>query len=150
MKRFALPNQIDYLLLRAEQERAIRKADGIGIQDGGLDLDYYVFTHLFHRRGYLDQEEFALCSRLYHTLRELLPPPDLVLSLQAPLEVIKQRKRDRQRELDISELKDLETMQSLLDTWLSRVEDQKIFRVDAQEQQNCDDLESIIAVIEKL
>src|SRR5512146_2425987 len=39
LKTYALPNQVDFLLYRAEQELFIRQNDVIGIQDGGLDLD---------------------------------------------------------------------------------------------------------------
>ncbi|HVF24373.1 MAG TPA: hypothetical protein VNA23_00700, partial [Anaerolineales bacterium] len=36
--RYALANQIDYLLLRAEQESMLRASSKIGLMDGGLDL----------------------------------------------------------------------------------------------------------------
>jgi deoxyadenosine/deoxycytidine kinase len=39
--RYALANQIDYLLLRAEQEGDIRQSSHIGLQDGGLDMDFF-------------------------------------------------------------------------------------------------------------
>src|SRR5262245_16108292 len=46
--RYALANQLDYLLLRAEQERQLRSVSQIGLMDGGLDLDFHGFTRLFH------------------------------------------------------------------------------------------------------
>src|SRR6266508_188647 len=73
--RYALANQIDYLLLRAEQEKALRASPKIGLIDGGLDLDFHGFTRLFHRRGLLTDPEFDLCRRVYHFIRELLPHP---------------------------------------------------------------------------
>ena len=42
LRRYALANQIDYLLYRAEQEQYIRQSDSVGIQDGGLEDDFYV------------------------------------------------------------------------------------------------------------
>lgn len=112
--RYGLANQIDYLLYRAEQERAIREQPGVCIQDGGLDLDFYVFTVLFHRRGFLDAEEFNLCGRLYDTLRGLMPAPEVFIQLTAPLPVMAQRKAGRGRELDISAVEDLAVMEDLL------------------------------------
>ncbi len=50
-KRYGLANQMDYLLLRAEQERKLRASPLNGLMDGGLDLDYHGFTRLFHARG---------------------------------------------------------------------------------------------------
>ncbi len=131
--RFALANQIDYLLYRAEQERNIRALPGLGIQDGGLDLDYHVFTHLFRQRGFLSQPEFELCSRLYASQRTLLPPPDLVIYLRAPLEVLAWRKTNRQRALDISVIADLETMENLLQTWLRDLDDDVLLPIDSDE-----------------
>src|SRR5215212_11777717 len=51
--RYALANQIDYFLLRAQQEKSLRASPQIGLIDGGLDLDFYGFTRLFHCRGLL-------------------------------------------------------------------------------------------------
>ncbi len=117
-RRQALPNQIDYLLLRAGQEHSIRQAAGVGVVDGGLDQDFYVFTHLFYAKGYLDEAGFDLCQRLYRQLRQLLPPPDLLLKLNAPLEALKQRRAARSRPLDIVSEVDLPHIDDLLADWL--------------------------------
>jgi deoxyadenosine/deoxycytidine kinase len=118
LTRYALTNQVDYMLLRAEQELAIRRGPGIGVVDGGLEQDFHVFTRLFHQNGYLSQAEFELCERQYHFYRELLPPPDLTIWLQAPLEAIIERFTRRQRALQIAQLEDLQQMETLLREWL--------------------------------
>src|SRR5512147_2718429 len=69
-RRYALANQIDYFLLRAEQERTLRASPQIGIMDGGLDLDFHGFTRLFLSRGLLSEPEYDLCRRLYAFIRE--------------------------------------------------------------------------------
>ena len=71
--RYALANQIDYLLLCAEQEKELRASPRVGLMDGGLDLDFHGFTRLFHRRGLLSDAELDLCRRIYQFLRETLP-----------------------------------------------------------------------------
>jgi deoxyadenosine/deoxycytidine kinase len=114
----ALPNQVDYLLLRASQERSIRQAAEVGVVDGGLDQDFFVFTRLFHAKGYLDETGFDLCQRLHHLLRQLLAPPDLVLRLNAPLVALKQRRAERSRPLDIVTDEDLPRIHDLLVNWL--------------------------------
>jgi len=117
-RRQALPNQVDYLLLRAAQERSIRQAAGVGVVDGGLDQDFYVFTRLFRAKGYLDEAGFDLCQRMYRLLRELLAPPNLVLRLTAPLEVLRLRRAQRSRTLDIATDEDLPRIDGLLADWL--------------------------------
>ena len=58
--RYALANQIDYYLFRAEQETKLRASPLIGLIDGGLDLDFYGFTRLFHKRGLMTDPELDL------------------------------------------------------------------------------------------
>ncbi len=129
--RYALANQIDYLLLRAEQERALRVGPTAGLIDGGLDLDFHGFTRLFHRRGYLTDAEFALCARLYENLRALLGPPDLILHLTAPLPVVEARYARRGRALEIAQRADLALMEGFIADWIASINETPVITVDA-------------------
>ena len=119
LKSYSLVNQLDYLLFRAEQEIALRASDKAGIADGGLDQDYYVFTKLFHRKGYLDDSEYGLCERMVRAIRQVLPPPDLMIRLSAPLEILVERRAGRTRKLDIVTADDLGTIDELIATWMT-------------------------------
>jgi hypothetical protein len=130
LRGYALPNQVDYLLYRAEQEQEIRRQPLPGLMDGGLDFDYQVFTRFFSQRGYLDAAGFSLCTRLYDTLRSLLPPPELLIYLQAPPEVAAERMRNRSRGLEIARTDDLRALQALLESWLEETS-LPVVRVDA-------------------
>ena len=136
-RRYALANQVDYLLLRAEQERALRAGPRPGLIDGGLDLDYHGFTHLFHARGYLDEAEFALCGRLYATLRGLLGPPDLILYLTAPLPVVAARYAARGRPLEIARRDDLALMDGYVRAWIGALAGTPLVTVDAAAEGWC-------------
>jgi len=116
----AFPNQVDYLLYRAEQEAAIRAGEVTGVQDGGLDQDFYVFTRLFHQNGYLSDDEYKLCARFHALARQVLPPPDGVIRLLAPLPVLAERRHQRARDLDIAQSDDTPRIDSLLAEWFSR------------------------------
>jgi len=129
--RFALANQIDYLLLRAEQERLIRAQVKTGLQDGGLEMDFFVFTRLFHRIGLLSPHEFHLCERLFFQIRSAQPPPEAILWLTAPLEVVLERFNRRGRLLEIATRNDLHSSEALLEDWLEQVEPGRILRIDA-------------------
>jgi deoxyadenosine/deoxycytidine kinase len=113
-----LPNQVDYLLLRAEQEQELRRSPGVGVVDGGLDQDFYIFTRLFHLKGYLTGVDFQLCERLHRLLRQLLPSPDLTIRLKAPLDVLRARRDQRARPLDIVTADDLVEIETLLAEWM--------------------------------
>lgn len=135
--RYALANQVDYLLLRAEQERALRAGSSHGLIDGGLDLDFHGFTRLFHQRGYLTAAEFALCERLYRELRALLGPPDLILHLTAPLPVVEARYARRGRPLEIAQRADLAYMERCVADWLAVERAAPIIQLDAAAEDFC-------------
>jgi deoxyadenosine/deoxycytidine kinase len=111
---------MDYLLFRAEQELSLRGSDKTGIADGGLEQDFHVFTALFHRKGYLGDQEYRLCERLYTALRQTLPPPDLLIRLSAPLDTLTRRRAARDRALDIVTAEDLTTIEGLIEMWMAR------------------------------
>jgi deoxyadenosine/deoxycytidine kinase len=128
--RYGLANQVDYLLLRAEQEIALRAAPRTALVDCGLDLDYHGFTRLFHSRGLLADPEFDLCRRLYETLRSLLPLPELIVRLRASRETVAGRLSARER-INIAAAEDFAAFESFLDEWLSTVEPGRVLEVDA-------------------
>jgi deoxyadenosine/deoxycytidine kinase len=127
--RFALANQIDYLLLRAEQERNLRQSPQIGLVDGGLDQDFHGFTRLFHARALLTDAEFELCHRLYAFCRTELPAPDLVIHLAASKEMIRQRLAGRDR-INIASADDLSLLDSYLEEWLVSLPPERVLRLD--------------------
>lgn len=131
LPRYALANQVDYLLYRAGQEMAIRQDELTGVMDGGLDQDFFVFTRHFYRRGYLTQAEYRLCEQLFYFIRQSLPPPDLIVYLVAPLEVVADRHARRSRGLEIAKIEDLVELEALLDGWLSAVKESPILIINA-------------------
>jgi deoxyadenosine/deoxycytidine kinase len=127
--RYGLANQIDYFLLRVEQERALRAAPKTGLIDGGLDLDYHGFTRLFHHRGLLSDPELDLCRRLHKTLRELMSLPELIVRLRANQETVAGRLSARER-INIASVEDTALFESFLDEWLANVPSQGILEID--------------------
>ena len=130
--RYGLANQMDYFLLRAEQERILRAAPQMGLIDGGLDLDYHGFTRLFHRRGLLTDSELDLCRRLYETLRGLMPLPELIVRMRADRETVAGRLSARDR-INIAAAEDFALFESFLDEWLVTLDPLRILEVDASE-----------------
>lgn len=133
-RRYALPNQVDYLLYRAAQERAIRADSRPGLQDGGLDLDFHLFTRYFQEKGWLNGAEFDLCQRLYGTLRALQPPPELIIWLQAPLSIVRERYRGRGRAAEAAQAADLAHLDRLLHAWLEGETAVPILPLDAADE----------------
>lgn len=127
--RYIFANQMDYLLLRAEQEKELRAAPKPGLMDGGLDLDFHGFTRLFLHRNLLSPEEFDLCRRFYRLIRELLPPPELIIRLEADEETVTGRLSGRKR-INIARAEDAAFFNSYLDEWLSNIPPDQILNLD--------------------
>ncbi len=128
---YALANQIDYMFLRAEQEKKLRASPSarMGLIDGGLDLDFHGFTRLFHRRGLLTGPEFELCRRVYGFLRQLLPRPELIIRLCADETTIARRLAGRDR-INIASAEDTALFNSFLKEWLTTLPSDQIVELD--------------------
>ena len=131
--RYALANQIDYLLLRAEQEATLRTSTKIGLMDGGLDLDFHGFTRLFHHRRLLTDPEHDLCKRVYSFVRANFPAPDLIVRLNANEGTIAQRLSTRAR-VNIASAEDTALFNSFLDEWLANIPPTQVLELDVSEE----------------
>lgn len=91
-RRWALQTQLFFLFQRRDQLNALRQNDlfqPIRVADFLIEKDK-LFASLT-----LDDEEFALYEKIYqHAIRET-PTPDLVIYLQAPVDTLQQRIRQR-------------------------------------------------------
>jgi len=146
--RYGLANQIDYFLLRAEQERTLRAAPQTGLIDGGLDLDYHGFTRLFHSRGLLTDPELVLCRRLYETLRGLMPLPELIVRLRVDRETVADRLSTRER-INIASAEDTALFESFLDEWLLNIPPRQVLEVDVTNE-TLDYKRSIAEIVPRL
>lgn len=142
--KYALANQMDYLLFRAEQERELRQSELPIIMDGGLDLDFHGFTRLFLTRGWLNENEFDLCRRFYEHTRALLPPPDLIIALSASPKTIRERLAVRNR-INIASSEDTELLNQFIAEWLESLPESKVIKLDvSQESETYDHSVSLI------
>ena len=146
--RYGLANQIDYFMLRAEQERTLRAAPQVGLIDGGLDLDYHGFTRLFHVRGLLTGPEFDLCRRLYEALRSLMPLPELIVRLRADPKTLAARLSARDR-INIASAEDTALFEFFLDEWLATVPSQQVLETDVSDE-TLDYAQSVVKIIDKI
>ena len=90
--RYALATQLFFLFQRVEQVRDLKQTDLFGrpiVSDFILDKDP-LFAQLT-----LSDDEFRLYQQIYAQLEPQTSTPDLVIYLQAPVEVLLERVRQR-------------------------------------------------------
>ena len=94
----ALQAQLFYLVNRHRQQAAMQQADLFSqttVADYLFDKDK-IFAYLN-----LDDNELFIYQRLYELLARDVPPPDLVIYLQAPTDVLLRRLRNRRTGPDV-------------------------------------------------
>jgi deoxyguanosine kinase len=88
----ALPTQLHFLFQRARQAQAMRQAD---LFAGGRVADFLLEKDRIFARLNLPDEEYRLYDQVYQGLALDAPTPDLVVYLQAPVEVLIERVQQR-------------------------------------------------------
>lgn len=104
----ALPTQLFFLLHRARQVGDIGGRDLLG---PNLVSDFMFEKDRLFAELTLDEQEFALYEQIHTSLQIDAPTPDLVIYLQAPAQVLRQRVQ--QRGLDMEQSIELEYLANL-------------------------------------
>lgn len=91
-KRYALPTQLHFLFDRSRQLRELAQGD---LFRGGTVSDFLIDKDMLFARLTLDDDEFELYQKVYADLAPQAPTPDLVVYLQAPIDVLQERVRRR-------------------------------------------------------
>jgi len=90
----AFPAQLHFLFQRSRQLDQLRQRD---LFAAGLVADFMFDKDRLFAEVNLEREELALYDEVYSRLAMDAPQPDLVVYLQAPVEVLMQRVRKRNR-----------------------------------------------------
>ena len=87
-RQFALSAQLHFLLQRAQQVQDFRQAD---LFHGSYIADFMVEKDRLFAQMTLNRDELALYEQIYHHLTLDAPRPDLVIYLQAPIDILRER-----------------------------------------------------------
>ncbi|MFT5571177.1 MAG: deoxyguanosine kinase [Cryomorphaceae bacterium] len=91
-KRFALSTQLFFLFQRVQQVADLKQED---MFMPGRVADFMIEKDPLFAQVTLNDEEFRLYQQVYKTLTIEAPEPDLVIYLQAPVEVLQMRIKKR-------------------------------------------------------
>ncbi len=149
--KYAFPLELSFLDERYHQlKNELSKQD---IFKPKIITDYYFLKSLIFAKANLDEDEYALYSKLFHIINDSLPKPDLFVYLYQNIERLQEniKKRGRTYEQKISD-EYLIKIQSAYFDYIKQVPDLKIVIIDVNKidfAHNLNDYEQIKSIIDK-
>lgn len=121
MPRWSFHSQVFFLARRLRQHHGLLRNGRSTIQDRSVYEDAEIFARNLHEQGALSARDWACYYDLYETLAALLPPPHLVVYLQASVETLQRRIAQRGRAYERNISADyLHRLNRLYDDWVGR------------------------------
>ena len=119
MKDWSFHLQVYFLGHRAQQYLDAADDSRSAILDRSIYEDFHIFTRALNSMGNISERDYLTYRRIYDLVVGTLPPPQLLIYLQAPVSVLMARIQQRARNMEtgISETY-LSTLESYYDEWL--------------------------------
>jgi len=119
MRSWSFHLQIFFLGHRAEQYLVAANDPRSAILDRSIYEDAFIFARALHHMGNLSERDFLAYRRLYDLVVGSLPPPNLLIYLKCPVEVLMQRIHRRARNMETGISADyLSLLDTFYDEWL--------------------------------
>ena len=120
MPAWAFHSQVFFLARRLRDLRRLMDYPKSVVQDRSVYEDAEIFAKNLYRQGHISERDWQTYRELYHVLTELLPPPDLVVYLNASVTTLAQRIAQRGREYEKKIAPEyLARLNVLYDEWLA-------------------------------
>jgi deoxyadenosine/deoxycytidine kinase len=119
MRSWSFHLQIYFLGHRAEQYLEAARDPRSTILDRSIYEDAYIFARALHHMGNLAERDYLAYRRLFELVVASLPPPNLLVYLKCPVEVLTERIRRRARNMETGISEDyLSLLDTFYDEWL--------------------------------
>ena len=92
--------QVFFMGHRAEQYLKMAELPESVVLDRSIYEDAYIFARALHQLGNLDERDYFSYLRVFDLVVANLPPPDLLIHLKAPVNVLLERIRRRARQIE--------------------------------------------------
>jgi deoxyadenosine/deoxycytidine kinase len=100
MRTWSFHSQIYFLAKRLSHHKQIIERPGTVVQDRTVYEDAEIFARNLNLQGHMTDRDWQSYWDLYQTVSAILPPPDLVIYLQASVPVLQERIRQRGRDYE--------------------------------------------------
>lgn len=153
MAQWSFHSQVYFLSRRLQHHRKLLDHPGHVIQDRSIYEDAEIFAKNLHLQGKLSERDYRCYRDLYEGIGAFLPPPHLLIYLQAPVGVLAERiamrGRDYERQISIDYLAQLNR---LYDEWVESWQTCPVFLIPTATLDfvhRPEDLDHIVAELQK-
>ncbi len=120
MERWSFQSQIFFLSRRLRDLRRLMDFPKTVVQDRSVYEDAEIFAKNLYRQGFIQDRDWKTYRELYEVLTELLPPPDLVVYLEASVSTLLERIELRGRDFEKKIAPDyLAQLNGLYEEWIT-------------------------------
>lgn len=120
MRRWSFHSQIFFLGRRLAHHRQLVNHPGPAVQDRSLYEDAEIFARNLYEMGQIEERDYASFRELYAALTDFVPPPDLLIYLQASVETLTAHIQRRGRGYEQAIPSDyLARLNDLYDRWIA-------------------------------
>ena len=151
MQRWSFHSQVFFLGKRLEHHRELLDHDGSVVQDRTVYEDAEVFARNLAQQGKMSERDYDAYRRLYRAVASFLPPPDLIIFLDASVDCLVERIQQRGRDFEQAiEPQYLAQLNKLYRDWIEDWTFCPILRLTADQldfQHNPDDFQQILTQI---
>jgi deoxyadenosine/deoxycytidine kinase len=132
MQRWSFHSQVFFLGKRLEHHRQLLDHPTSVVQDRTVYEDAEIFARNLYEQGSMSERDYDAYRRLYQAIRAFVPPPDLIIYLQASVEMLLARIAQRGREFERNVAGEyLERLNRFYEYWISAWEACPVLRVPA-------------------
>jgi deoxyadenosine/deoxycytidine kinase len=120
MGAWAFHLQVFFLGHRAEQHRKLANSRGSAIIDRSIYEDAEIFARAALQLGTITERDYITYRRVFDLVVDHLPRPDLLIMLNAPVEVLIERIKARGREMEKGITPEyLKLLENLYSEWMA-------------------------------
>ena len=120
MRTWSFHSQVFFLSKRLRHHRRLLDHPSSVLQDRSVYEDAEIFAKNLYRQGNMDERDYGVYRELYEVLTLYLPPPDLVVYLQASVPTLRKRIAQRGREDERGISADyLASLNELYEDWIA-------------------------------
>lgn len=151
MARWCFHSEVFFLARKLYYYHLLLKSPHSVIQDRTIYEDAEIFVENFYREGLMSERDYRTYRQLYEAIISILPPPDLVIYLQASVPTLEKRIALRGRDYEKKIPREyLEKLNALYEEWIERYTLSPVLKVPADRLDFVHSAQHLDLIVEKV